>query len=144
MPKAEKTFMVARPIDTVWDFLSDLVKVGSCLPGCESVKVLNDTESEWTIKVKLGPVTKTIQARAQTTENTPPHRAAFIADAQELHMEGSLDLRSVSPGETEVVYRSIAKAKGPLEKLLEQIVASRLDGDAEAFVNNVRTKIEEL
>ncbi len=142
MPKAEKVFVVARPIDTVWEFLSDMVKVGSCLPGCEKVNVLSDTESEWTVKVKVGPVSKTILAKAHTTESTPPSRAAFVADAPELHMEGTLDLRSVSSDQTEVVYKSTAKAKGPLEKLLEQVVASRLNGDAEAFANNVRVKLE--
>lgn len=142
MPKAEKVFVVSRPINAVWEFLSDMVKVGSCLPGCEKVEVLSDSESEWTVKVKIGPVSKTLLAKARTTESSPPNRAAFVVEAPELHLEGSLDLRAISPDQTEVTYHSTAKAKGPLEKLLEQIVASRLNGDAEAFANNVRGKLE--
>ncbi|MDP2727466.1 MAG: SRPBCC domain-containing protein [Dehalococcoidia bacterium] len=141
MSKAEKVFMVERPIEAVWGFLSDMVSVGSCMPGCEKVQVLSDTDSEWTVTVKVGPVSKTIQAKARTIETQPPYRAAFIVEANELYLEGSLDLRAVSPSRTEVVYRSMAKAKGPLEKLLGQIISSRLDGDAEAFAQNVRSRL---
>lgn len=143
MPSAEKVFVVPRPIGEVWDFLSNMVNVGSCLPGCEKVEVLNDTESDWTVKVKLGPVSKTIHARSQTTESVPPNRAAFVAESPELHLEGTLDLVAISPQETQVTYRSTARAKGPMEKLLEQIVASRLHGDAEAFADNVRARLAE-
>ncbi len=142
MAKAEKVFNVGRPMDEVWAFLCDMKKVGSCLPGCEKVQVLNDLESEWTIKIKIGPVSKTFIAKARTTESSPPSHAAFVVEAPEMHMEGSLDLRPVSPDQTEVTYRSNARALGPLEKLLEQIIASRLDSDAETFANNVRLKVE--
>ncbi len=138
MPKAEKVFSVDQPIAVVWDFLSDLERVGSCLPGCERVQVLSDAESDWTVKVKVGPVSKTIQARARTTDYQPPHRAAFVAEAPELYLEGSMDLKAVSPERTEVTYRSMVKGKGALEKLLGQIMAGRLDGDAEAFARNVK------
>ena len=141
MPKAEKVFVVDRPIEEVWEFLSDMVLVGSCLPGCEKVQVLDGADSEWTIKVKLGPISKTILARAHTTEFQPPNRAAFVAESPELHLEGSLDLRPISSEQTEVTYRSTVKGKGSLEKLLGQILAGRLDGDAEAFAVNVRTRL---
>ncbi|MDO8691651.1 MAG: SRPBCC domain-containing protein [Dehalococcoidia bacterium] len=142
MAKAEKVFIVAKPLDEVWAFLYDMEKVGSCLPGCEKVQVLNELESEWTIKLKIGPISKTILARARTTESSAPSHAAFVVEAPEMQMEGSLDLRSVSPDQTEVTYRSNAKARGPLEQLLEQIIAGRLGADAETFANNVRLKLE--
>lgn len=143
MPKAEKVFLINKPIEIVWDFLSDMVKVGSCLPGCEKVQVLNETESDWTVRVKVGPISKTIQAHARATEFQPPRRAAFEAESPELRLEGSMDLQAVSPERTEVTYRSVVKGKGSLEKLLGQIMAGRLDSDAEEFAHNVRGRLED-
>lgn len=141
MPTAEKVFTVERPIQLVWGFLSDMVWLGSCVPGCEKVEVLNETDSAWTVKVKLGPVSKTLRATARTIEAQPPRLAKFTAIAQELRLEGSLELRAVTPVQTEVTYRTTAKGMGPLEKLLEQIMSGRIRDDADAFASSIQARI---
>jgi hypothetical protein len=142
MPRAEKVFTLSQPLERVWEFLNDLPAVGSCLPGCEQVRVLSEVESEWTVKLKVGPISKTIHARAHTTERRPPYRAAFVAEAEEVRLEGALELRPLDVGKTEVTYRSQVTGKGSLQKLIEQIMKGRLADDAEAFAQKVRAHLE--
>ena len=55
--KTTKTFQVKEPIAQVWAFLSDVRKVGSCLPGAQITEAVDDRTYKGAITVKVGPIT---------------------------------------------------------------------------------------
>jgi carbon monoxide dehydrogenase subunit G len=142
MAEAVTRFVVRAPIERVWALLSDMEQVGRCVPGCRAVRVINDLDSEWTVEAQLGPFRRTLQMRAHTTERIPPVRGAFVAEGEDLVTTGSLDLRALDDGQTEVVYRATATARGPVSGLVEKLIASQLPRQGEAFARNVKARLE--
>jgi carbon monoxide dehydrogenase subunit G len=141
LPEGKATFRVEAPIEEVWDFLSSLERVGSCVPGVEEVNILDDRTADWTVKIKIGPLSQTMKVRTETTEQTPPTRGVFKGTGELMDVMGYLDLRKVSSGETEVTYRMEVNAKGPLGKVIENFMKGRLDRETREFAENVQKRL---
>ena len=54
-----KTFSVAAPSDKVWDFMTNVEKVSTCIPGAEYVEDLGDGKHSVLLIVKVGPIKST-------------------------------------------------------------------------------------
>ena len=54
-----KTFSVAAPSNKVWDFMTNVEKVSTCIPGAEYVEDLGDGKHSVLLIVKVGPIKST-------------------------------------------------------------------------------------
>ena len=54
-----KTFSVAAPSEKVWDFMTNVEKVSTCIPGAEYVEDLGDGRHSVLLIVKVGPIKST-------------------------------------------------------------------------------------
>ena len=79
MPAGLKVFRVPVPIERAWQFLSSMEQVGGCVPGCEEVRIIDDTRSLWTVRATMGPFTRVLRMEATTVEADPPRHGAFVA-----------------------------------------------------------------
>lgn len=143
MPDAKKIFTVDAPIEKVWQFLRDMKQVGSCVPGCEGVCIVNEKDTDWKVKVSFGPFSKVIIMRAHTTLENPPRKGEWIATGDDLYTKGSVELRTLSENKTEVTYWSSVSANGILAKLAEPIIKLKISADAAEFAECVKKKIEQ-
>ena len=51
-----KTFEVNAPPNDVWNFMTDVKKVSTCIPGAEYLEDLGDNKHSVLIVVKVGPI----------------------------------------------------------------------------------------
>ena len=51
-----KTFSVAAPSEKVWNFMTNVEKVSTCIPGAEYVEDLGDGKHSVLLIVKVGPI----------------------------------------------------------------------------------------
>ena len=51
-----KTFSIRAPINDVWDFMTDIKKVSTCIPGAQYNESLGDNEHSVMLIVKVGPI----------------------------------------------------------------------------------------
>ena len=51
-----KTFSIRAPINDVWDFMTDIKKVSTCIPGAQYNELLVDNEHSVMLTVKVGPI----------------------------------------------------------------------------------------
>ena len=51
-----KTFSIRAPINDVWDFMTNIKKVSTCIPGAQYVESLGDNEHSVMLTVKVGPI----------------------------------------------------------------------------------------
>ena len=51
-----KTFSIRAPINDVWDFMTDIKKVSTCIPGAQYNESLGDNEHSVMLTVKVGPI----------------------------------------------------------------------------------------
>ena len=51
-----KTFSIRAPINDVWDFMTDIKRVSTCIPGAQYNESLGDNEHSVMLIVKVGPI----------------------------------------------------------------------------------------
>ncbi len=141
MPEGTVTFDVRVPVDRAWAFLSDMQKVGSCVPGVEAIQVLDAKRAKWTLKVKIGPLSQRILVDTETLEQVPPSRARFRGVADNMEMMGTIELQPAGEA-THITYTMVATAKGPLARVIDNMMKSRLKEQSDEFAANVKKALE--
>jgi carbon monoxide dehydrogenase subunit G len=141
MPEGKVEFEVIAPIEQVWSFLSDLRKVGPCVPGVENVEVLDEKRARWDLKVKIGPLSQTIRVLTETLEQIPLRRGRFRGEAENMDMIGTIELAPAREA-TKVVYTMSVTAKGPLSRIMDNFMRTRLKSQTEEFAANVKRALE--
>lgn len=141
MPEGNVTFDISVPVDRAWAFLSDMRKVGSCVPGVEDIQVVDDRRAKWTLKIKIGPLSQHIKVDTETLEQVAPSRARFRGVADNMEMLGTIELAPAGEA-TRVTYTMVATAKGPLARIIDNMMKSRLKQQSDEFAANVKKALE--
>jgi carbon monoxide dehydrogenase subunit G len=142
MPSSEVVFTVRLPIKSVWSFMTDRREVGCLFPGCTGVKLLNELESIWTLKMSLGPFSKTIEMKARTTEMVEHQHMAWTATHEHLLTSGNVDFRRISDDETEITYRLEGHVTDKISFLQDLVVADKLREVTREFMKGVKERLE--
>jgi len=141
MPEGKIAFDVKAPVEKVWSVLTDMRQVGRCVPGVENVELLDDKRTRWDLKVKIGPLSQTLQVTTETLEQVPLRRARFRGEADMLDMIGTIELSSEGDV-TKVVYTMAVSAKGPLARIMDNFMRTQLKAQTEEFAANVKRALE--
>ena len=141
MPEGTVSFDVRAPGDRVWAFLSDMRKVGSCVPGVQSVDVLDEKRARWNLKIKIGPLSQQVEVMTETLEQVPLSRGKFRGEADNMDILGTIEL-TPSGQATKVTYTMAVQAKGPLARIMDNFMKSRLSAQTAEFAANVKKAIE--
>ena len=142
MPSREVTFTVKLPIRSVWSFMIDRKEVGCLFPGCKGVKILNDLDSIWTIRMSLGPFSRVIEMFAHTTEQIEQQRLCWTATHEHLITSGIVTFRKVSDDETEITYHLEGHVNGHFSHLQDMVVAEKLGEVTRGFMKAIKERLE--
>jgi uncharacterized membrane protein len=142
MPTREVIFTIKLPLKSVWSFMVDRREVGCLFPGCKGVKILNDLDSIWTVKMSLGPFSRLIEMQAHTTEMVEFERMAWTATHEHLITSGLATFRKVSEDETEVTYRLEGHVTGHFTFLQDIVVAEKLGEVTRQFMKNIKARLD--
>ena len=58
-----KTFSIRAPINDVWEFMTDIKKVSTCIPGTQYNESLGDNEQSVMLIVKVGPIKSSYRSK---------------------------------------------------------------------------------
>ena len=141
MPEGTATFEVHAPIDRVWAFVSDMRQIGACVPGVQSVEILDETRARWNLRVKIGPLSQDIEVLTETLEQVPLQHGKFRGQAENMDITGTIDLTPDGKS-TKVTYTMAVQAKGPLARIMDNFMRTRLKAQTEEFAMNVKKSIE--
>lgn len=64
---------LAAPRETVWAKLNDADTLRACIPGCEELEKVSDTEFRAVAKTKIGPVSARFKGRVALSDLDPPN-----------------------------------------------------------------------
>lgn len=75
---------VILPADgaTVWSALNDPEVLKACIPGCQELEKLSDTEFQATAKIAVGPVKATFKGGVKLTDLNPPSSYTISGEGQ--------------------------------------------------------------
>jgi carbon monoxide dehydrogenase subunit G len=144
-----ENFRIKASIDSVWQFMVDPEKVGSCIPGFERVEVLGDNRYKTFIRIKLPIFSIMAEATTTVTEFDPPQHLKSITEGRydlgdgKFRQEMVVDLKAKADHEVEVSYQAETVLEGGLGGFGEKMMGDMAKGFAEQFAQNIRSKLEE-
>src|SRR6185369_9797613 len=66
-------YKIAAPRDKVFAALNDQAVLQACIPGCESLEKLSDTEMTAKVRLRIGPVSASFNGKVTLSDIDPPN-----------------------------------------------------------------------
>jgi carbon monoxide dehydrogenase subunit G len=77
--KVQESFVIDEPRERLWEFFEQVDQVARCVPGVESVEIIDDEQSKVRVTQAVGPMTATFDLKMKITERTPNELMQFTA-----------------------------------------------------------------
>ena len=136
---------IAASRDTVWKALNDPEILKACIPGCESLEKISDTELEATVGVKMGPVKARFSGKVELTNLNPPSSYTISGEGKggvAGFARGGADVTLVEEGnETVLAYKVNADVGGKIAQLGSRLIASTSKKLATQFFENFNAAV---
>jgi carbon monoxide dehydrogenase subunit G len=116
------------PVNKAWDFLIDINKFSTCLPGIEEVKQIDDKTFEGVLAAAVGPISGKFSFRSTILESRPPEQMVVRTEGTDsvtkstVTADMTVDLREVAEAKTEMIYRADVNIKGRLAILGDMVL----------------------
>lgn len=146
MPEIVKEMLIRAPLNNTWALVSDMEKFSLCIPGCNKVEKISDTEFDWDLETKVMRTTRKAKARTTTLAMRSPTHAEFVGEGRlfersnhyKLTIKGTTDLEIVSEGITRVRFAGDVKASGVGGAMIEKVAAGQMDDLFREFEKNLK------
>jgi len=136
---------IAASRDTVWKALNDPEILRACIPGCESLEKISDTELEATVGVKIGPVKTRFNGKVELTNLNPPSSYTISGEGKggvAGFAKGGADVVLTDEGnETVLAYTVNADVGGKIAQLGSRLIASTSKKLATQFFENFNAAV---
>jgi uncharacterized protein len=126
--------------------MNDPKKLGECVPGCEEVTVLSESDSRWKMKMSIGVISRRIDAKARVTRRVEPSNLDIVLESSDGDLKGKflIALKAAGDQSTAVNFVADMDAKGSFQWVVNQVIKSQLDGFVEKFNDCISKKLEQL
>lgn len=126
--------------DTVWAALNDPDVLRVCIPGCEALEKVSDTEMTATVVQKIGPVKARFTGTVELQNLAPPSSYDIVGEGQGgvagfAKGGAHVDLVEIAGG-TQLSYTAQAQIGGKLAQIGSRLVASTAKKVADKFFAN--------
>jgi len=141
------SFVIKAPQDKVWEFLFDIPKLSECVPGIESVEVVDDKTYRGKLVVKVGPIKSSFSGIVTLTEVEAPNRIAGTVEGDDKSSASSVKasftgtLKAVDDG-TEAAFVVDANLRGRLAQFGGPVITATAKKITAEFAKNLRAKLE--
>jgi carbon monoxide dehydrogenase subunit G len=136
---------IAASRDTVWKALNDAEILKACIPGCESLEKISDTELGATVSVKIGPVKARFNGKVELTNLNPPSSYTISGEGKggvAGFAKGGADVTLTDEGsETVLAYTVNADVGGKIAQLGSRLIASTSKKLATQFFENFNAAV---
>jgi carbon monoxide dehydrogenase subunit G len=116
------------PAEKAWDFLIDINKFSTCLPGIDEVKQIDDKTFDGIISATVGPMSGKFNFRSTIVESRPPEQMVVQTEGMDsvtkstVNADMTVDLRRVSDTKSQMDYKADVKIKGRLAILGDMVL----------------------
>ena len=122
--------LIPKPQRQTWDALCDPAVLQLCIPGCETMEKISDSEFHLTMSAKVGPVSAKFKAKITLINVDAPNSYTLIFEGQggvAGFAKGEADVRLAPEGET---TRLSYTAKANVGGKIAQVGSRLIDGVA--------------
>jgi carbon monoxide dehydrogenase subunit G len=129
--------LIAAPKDKVWAALNDPDILKACIPGCESIEKLSETEMKAVAAVKLGPIAARFTGKVLLSDLDPPNGYTISGEGQggvAGFAKGGASVKLTDEaGGTKLAYQVNAQIGGKMAQLGARLIDSTAKQMAESF-----------
>jgi uncharacterized protein len=141
------SYTIPAKRSAVWAALNDSNILKECIPGCETLSMLSETEFAATVVAKIGPLKARFSGRVELSEIDPNNSyriqgegsggvAGFAKGGARVHLRGAGD-------STVLTYEIEAQIGGKLAQLGSRLITGVVKGLSEKFFTTLVSKISE-
>jgi len=116
------------PVHKAWDFLIDINKFSTCLPGIDEITQIDDKTFDGIISAAVGPISGKFNFRSTILESQPPQQMVVQTVGTDsvtkstVNADMTVDLREVSETTSQMDYKADVKIKGRLAILGDMVL----------------------
>ncbi len=147
--KLKKTFTVSAPSSDVWDFMTDVKKVSTCIPGAQYVEDLGDNKHSVLLVVKVGPIKSTYRGEVFIRSKDEEKRVIEIdGKGTDTKGKGGANMELIGSiidkgdGTTEVIGDSTVTIQGMLAQFGSRMVEDVSNQLFLQFTKSLSSKLE--
>ena len=117
---------LAAPREAVWTKLNDPEVLKACIPGCESLDKLSDTEFQAVAVTKIGPVKAKFKGKVRLSDLDPPNGYRISGEGDGgiagFAKGGATVALAEKDGGTQLTYNVEAQIGGKLAQIGQRLV----------------------
>jgi len=116
------------PVRKAWEFLIDINKFSTCLPGIDEIKQIDDKTFDGIISAAVGPISGKFNFRSTILESKPPEQMVVHTVGTDsvtnstVNADMTVDLRQVSETKSQMDYKADVKINGRLAILGDMVL----------------------
>ena len=144
----EEKFSVMLPVQKIWDSLLDPAILGRCIPGCEKVEPVNDTEYDSIIKAKVGFMAVRFKVKTVIEEMVTHKLIRTVGEGKESRNLGQfkqktrINFNALADDETEISYQSEVSIVGKLATFGDRVLKAKAKEFGKEFADALKKKLE--
>jgi len=141
------SFTINAPQKKVWELLFDIPRLGQCVPGIESVEVVDEKTYRGKLVVKVGPIKSQFSGVVTLTEIEPPQRIVGAVEGDDKTSASSIKatfsgtLTTVEAG-TEAAFVIDLSLRGRLAQFGGPVISATAKKLTAEFAKNLRAQLE--
>lgn len=126
--------------EVVWRALNDPEILRKCIPGCETLEQLSDTEFQATVKLTIGPVSARFKGKVKLEDIDAPNGYRIVGEGEGgvagfAKGHASVALTEAGEGCT-LTYKAEAATGGKIAQLGQRLIAGSAKKTADRFFEN--------
>ena len=139
---------VGVPPAKAWDFLIDINRFASCLPGLEQVTQLDERTFDGVIGATVGPVSGKFAFRSSIVESAPPQAMVVRTEGTDsvtkstMNVKMTVTLTEPIENRTELGYHASVEIKGRLAILGDMVLRATAVLLLEEFSRRLQKQLE--
>jgi len=136
---------IEAPVQKVWEALNDAAVLKACIPGCESLEKVSDTELNAIVSLKIGPIKARFNGEVELTNLKPPHSYTIQGEGKggiAGFAKGGADIELTANGTGTVLsYTARADVGGKIAQLGGRLIQSTSKKLAAEFFSNLNKQV---
>ena len=137
------------PLQKAWDFLIDINKFSTCLPGIDEINQIDDKTFDGIISAAVGPISGKFNFRSTIVESKPPEQMVVQTVGTDsvtkstVNADMTVDLRQVSETKSQMDYKADVKINGRLAILGDMVLRATATLILQEFTRRLRKGLGE-
>ena len=130
-------YTIPAPREKVWEALNDPEVLAACIPGCEELEKVSNTEFTARVKIKIGPVSAKFSGAVTLEDLDPPNGYSIVGEGKggvAGFAKGSANVSLTTEADNTVLrYTADAQVGGKLAQIGSRLIGGTARKLADKF-----------